>query len=467
MTHFKCSRKTARFIRAVGARVGATVKKLASCFRPRCSKRSPPSPSQCPSPCPPKASTTLNQKAGDKKHVLVSPWTAPPTPSPAATGDEVCGEEESLVRYDPFGPLPPRAPVNGGNTCYLDSVLVAMFAMYDGWDGLIHRLSFDCDVVKRVQAVVNTLRRGKVVQSFALNELRDCLILHAGWYEGCEQHDAAELLSLLLDALHAPFLPLFKNMSHRGNPNLAADHVPFTERVLWLNLTWTPAPSSLPAGRSSATTTNEGSVELGALVDSYFFGEVVHDLQRDIEVTIDDDGDERDGDGTRVSVPTSVDAKVCRSLIPGYTPVRETGEQSSWTASRETFGFMTVPFAVSRFDASGRCKDVRIVRVPTVLDASRYVGPFAVAGVTYKLMLRSVVCHLGESIDLGHYVTYTYADGGGWQRWDDMADGCVRSVEGDVVSGEPRDEGWATEIRRNCYLVFYELVPGDSPGASS
>lgn len=390
------------------------------------------------------------------------------------TGDANCADEESLVSYDPFGSLPARAPINGGNTCYLDSVLVAMFAEYDGWDGLIHRSSSSSDhhwthssssnsctnpsntpssiplpvVVKRVRAVVNILRRGNVMQSSALNELRDCLIEHAGWYAGYDQHDAAEFLSVLLDALHAPFVSLVKNLSHGACPNPVADHVPFTERMLWLSLPSSPpaSSSSLDFSSSPGTTTNDATVWLEDLVDSYFFGEVVHGLQRDIVLSVNNDDDQQyregeEGSGTGVSVPTLVDATVCRSLMPGYTPVRETGEQSSSMASREMFGFVTVPFAVSRFDPSGTCKDVRSVRVPTVLDASRYVGPFAVAGVAYKLILRSVVCHLGESIEVGHYVTYTYAPhGGGWQRWDDMADEFVRSVEGDVVSGEPNDE---------------------------
>lgn len=84
----------------------------------------------------------------------------------------------------------------------------------------------------------------------------------------------------------------------------------------------------------------------------------------------------------------------------------------------------------------------------------------------YTLLLRSVVCHLGETIKSGHYVTYKYvpqvhvAQMGGWRRWDGLDDEPIRSVESEVVTGEPINTKWAVEIRTNFYLLFYELVPG-------
>lgn len=318
--------------------------------------------------------------------------------------------------------VPPRAPINGGNTCYIDSLIVALFAEFDGWDGLLQS-SNTSSLVSQIRAIANDLRSGKVIRPETLNTLRDILIDKAGWHRGRGQHDAAELFACLLDKLHAPFVPLVKNLSHHAAPDSEADHTPFTERMLWLNLY------------------TEGDNHLKRMVDNYFFAEVVHGLLRD-------------------GAPSGVDANVFRSLIPAYTPVRETGEVVSVTRNR--FDFMTIPFAISRFNASGDRKNMSRVIVPTALPATLYVGPFA-AGMQHTLILRSVVCHLGNTMRSGHYVAYTYSAGaGGWRRWDDLDEGPVRSAHGDTINGEPVIRKWAEEIRRNCYLLFYELVPGES-----
>ena len=78
--------------------------------------------------------------------------TAPPSDSLGDSGDFPFGffqkkpehdlpSDDPLIRYDSRLPPPRRAPYNGGNTCYLDCVLVALFAEYDGWDGLLQTAS--------------------------------------------------------------------------------------------------------------------------------------------------------------------------------------------------------------------------------------------------------------------------------------------------------------------------------------
>lgn len=324
----------------------------------------------------------------------------------------------------PLPHIPPRAPLpptNAGNTCYLDAVLVALFADFDGWDGLLLTPN-PSPLAQHLRTIVNLFRTGESISASTISTLRHLLITFAAWHPGRAQHDAAELFARLLDALHAPFVPLVNNLIHRATHDVDADHAPFTERLLWLSL--------------YSRSTNH----LVTMVDNYFYGEVRHGVRR------------------RGAPPPGVDATISRSLIPAYTPTRETGETVS--ADRVNFATLTLPLAISRFNATSTYKDCSPVHIPTALPATSYVNPFA-NGAIHTLILRSIVCHLGTSIQHGHYVAYTYSPIVGWRRWDDMDTTPIRSVSGDVYTGLPEDHAWASEIRHNAYLLFYELVPGE------
>lgn len=319
----------------------------------------------------------------------------------------------------------PRNIVNAGNTCYLDAVIVAMFAEFDGWDAL---LKTDKKPIANVlRPFVNLLRLGDRVPKQQVQTTREALINHANWYKGSAQQDAAELFAILLDNLHAPFVPLVRNLIHgaRADPS---DHTPFTERLLWLR-----SPSR--------------SDSLHAMIQDYFLAGTLQ-VSRGREAA---------------SSNSLVPAQVSISLIPAYTAERETGERVS--ASRLMFDTLVVPFAVRRFRPDNMRKNTNHVQIPTAISAVDYVEPFA-RGMNHILILRSVVCHLGSTIKSGHYVTYTHSSKDGWRRWDDLSSDAVISVAGNVKTGEPSNRRWAKEIAENCYLLFYELVPGDDYNSS-
>lgn len=305
-------------------------------------------------------------------------------------------------------------------------MLIALFAEFDACDALLTPSSPSVSAPRlalcaALCAAVNHLRSGDCVHAPLVAAIR-ALLVRQRWQGATGQQDAAELFAFLFDALGAPFVPLYINLLHTGAPD-AADHAPATERLLWLDL--------VGRGREG-----KGRILLKSMLDDYFFEQKLQGLRRR---------------GIRV------DAAVTKSLIPFYTPTRETGETVS--ARRDKFPYLTVPLAVNRFQPTGS-KSRDAVAVPTALDATKYVNAFA-GGARYTLILRSVVCHMGSTIRSGHYVAYTYGPRVGWRRWNDLDARPVRSVRGSVVSGEPEDAKWAEEIARDCYLLFYELVPGD------
>lgn len=323
-----------------------------------------------------------------------------------------------LVPLSPHPNPSPRNPQNAGNTCYLDSILVSLFAEHDASDSLltVQTPSSTHETLRRtLRTAINYIRRGQVLPSSAIRDVRGALI-KLGWHSGFAQQDAAELYAFLLDELNAPFVPLYNNLSHGGVPDVA-DHTPSTERLLWLDL--------------------HGGGALTTMLDRYFFGQVIRGLRRG---------------------GITVDARLTRNLFPFYTPTRETGETVD--ARRVNFRYLTVPMAINRFRNRDVCKNRAFVDVPTAIDATNYVNHNA-GGARYTLILRSAVCHIGYSIASGHYVCYTFEPKVGWRRWNDLDDAPVKSVRGDVRVGLPENELWKEEIARDSYLLFYELVPGD------
>ncbi|CDF37332.1 unnamed protein product [Chondrus crispus] len=312
----------------------------------------------------------------------------------------------------------PRNFRNAGNSCYISSLLVSLFADFDALDALLLAPTPLCDALRRA---VNLVRSAQPVSLPRVRALRAALI-DAGWHRGTGQQDVAELLAFLFDALSAPFVPLYNNILHARTPD-PADHVPSTERLLWLDVP--PPPPSAPR------------VHLRALLDDYFFAQTRPGLRRQ---------------------GVGVDATVAKSLLPFYTPDRETGE--TVRATRHKFRYLTLPLALKRFGAHSGEKRRDPVSIPTALDCTDYVNEFA-GGARYSMLLRSVVCHRGPSIGAGHYVAYTYGPRVGWRQWNDLDEGAVRSARGSAATGEPEREMWAEEIARDSYLLLYELVPGD------
>lgn len=352
-----------------------------------------------------------------------------------------------------------RNVVNAGNSCYADAVLAAAFAQWDAYDGLVRDGGADTRVrlAEAVRVVVDAMRAGETA-SAKMTEAVRAASRSAGFATRRGQEDAAEWFVFLVDSLGAPFLALGENLLHDARASsssslllTADDERVSTERLLWLSLPSEPRTVDAP-------------VPLTTLVDSYFLGDQLRGLRRHA---------------------TTVDAWKARRLLPEYTPLRETGEVAAINdAAAFPFRAVSVPFALKRYDASGRSKARARVTLPPVIPFTDHVEPpppstatssasitSASAARTYSLVLRSVVCHIGHSLNSGHYIAYTYdafgtmrsrsrahtpRAGREWTRWNDLKHGGVEYFDDGRLPDDVRDH-----LERDSYLVFYELVPGN------
>ncbi|KAJ1723701.1 hypothetical protein LPJ53_001982 [Coemansia erecta] len=348
----------------------------------------------------------------------------------------LCARDGILYDLDVSAGL--RGMVNShGTTCYIDSVVVALFGAQQSCDALLHLRDLGSAEANHLQAVcrlaVNVLRGGDVVDAALVEELRAALV-QCGWLAGCPgrrlgQQDAGELYLFLVDALRMPFLPLGVRMEH-GADRDAGDSRVATQRMLELSFPSAPSASAAASAEDEAG----GALLLQALLEQYFFDNRVEQLERRLAAA---------------SVRTN--AWSILSILPFYTPQSEAG---LGLAEYPDDAPLIVPLLIKRYavDAQGSAKRVgRRVITPLVLDVTKIVsseGPGSAAAaagdskdgradgapreshrrgadavqlqgqqpppppppypehVQYRLVLRAAVCHKGASAGSGHYVAF-------------------------------------------------------------
>ncbi|KAI9466410.1 hypothetical protein BX667DRAFT_459845, partial [Coemansia mojavensis] len=123
---------------------------------------------------------------------------------------------------------------NAGDTCYLDSIIAALFATHTSSDGLLFMRDLGSRDANGVQALcrllANFLRAGELVSADMIEQLRAQLV-KCGWSGAHGQQDAGELFLFLMQTLQMPFLPLEMRMVHGADAD-AGDSRVVTQRAL-------------------------------------------------------------------------------------------------------------------------------------------------------------------------------------------------------------------------------------------
>ncbi|KAI5862762.1 cysteine proteinase [Durotheca rogersii] len=139
-----------------------------------------------------------------------------------------------IVSYNPAVHM--LGAENRGNvTCYLDSLLFAMFAKLESFECMLKNDSMD-EPQKRLAALlrlwINMLRSGKLIETNMTEKIQDALAA-CGWKEAqlLEQQDTSEAFAFITETLQLPLLPLQVDLFHQGK-NDDADHKVVYERLL-------------------------------------------------------------------------------------------------------------------------------------------------------------------------------------------------------------------------------------------
>ncbi|KAL1924769.1 uncharacterized protein VTP21DRAFT_4423 [Calcarisporiella thermophila] len=353
--------------------------------------------------------------------------------------EEVLNADEGIV--EEVGEMLSGAENYKGATCYIDSLLFAMFAKTTAFDGMLTS-TVESPERRRLQTwvrlFVNQLRSGRLVTCATVAQLWDEM-RQSGWHGVDErgeptQEDSGELFVFLTTELQSPYLPLGVKLMHGAKEDVDDNRL-VTERLI---------PLSIPAGHP--TIAPDGPLRLEEVLSENFFGNLVSDVRRMVPQ------DEKS------SVEISVRAWQVLELLPFYSSLNEQGDEVQAYSYQFPDESMVLPLCLKRYRYNHQGHSSRIKRqifVPASLDFSPFVSGSEDASDTiqgYRLELVSVVCHQGESVQAGHYVAYVSDGRGGYWRHDDLDSPRIRPIcrERDVAAAFV-DFSW------NAYLLCYAL----------
>lgn len=466
--------------------------------------------------------------------------------------------EGLLIGYDPGVKLL-GAENRKAVTCYLDSILFAMFSRLDSFEAMLYH-EFTDQAKSRLAMLlrlwVNLLRSGKLITTDITQLLQEALA-ECGWKEAADLHqqDASEAFTFITEKLELPLLTLKMDIYHTGREDATDDHKFVNERLLEV---------AIPADVAD----HEQSVPLEDCLEAYFNNriEVKRYLERQSTMnsmrtasnpesgcekagamhveTVELDSSALSQSPTSAMAPSSLESPMRRratsiiqqrfvsddhghssppkyeadvkrppgrfrsgsirkevmmpawqffSLIRTFakypkcllvqagsqltiawytnnTPKNDAQVAAHFSAKRPILGMCLKRYS---FTESGEATRLGTrIDIPTEIGLPHFISDDSMGedGPIYgnfKLSLQSVVCHRGNSVESGHYISLVKgtnssedAEIGGsseeiqkphhWMRFDDLASQRITLVD---INQALKDE--------MPYLLFYQIVPID------
>ncbi len=121
-------------------------------------------------------------------------------------------------------------------TCYMDSILFAMFSRLDSFEPMLYN-TFENNAKNKLGMLlrlwVNLLRSGKLITTDITQLLQESLA-ECGWKEAAKLHqqDASEAFTFITEKLELPLLTLKMDIYHTGREDATDDHKLINERLL-------------------------------------------------------------------------------------------------------------------------------------------------------------------------------------------------------------------------------------------
>ncbi|KAI8098162.1 ubiquitin carboxyl-terminal hydrolase-domain-containing protein [Gilbertella persicaria] len=373
---------------------------------------------------------------------------------------------------------------DGGTSCYIDSLLFAMYISNTAFDPLLTYdipLEEDQDNKIKLQTLmrlfVNKLRKGHFISADYVHWFRK-ILKEAKWNGQDEaghwtQEDASELFLFITETFDLPYLPFQIRLFHGANKDSDDDRV-MTDRTLTL---------SIPETNNSVK-----EIKLQDILVDYFYNSIITGVRRQVdsshsheEVTENvaasptiqsmiNNTDEKPS-SKRALVKkndghVAVTAWQVLELLPFYSPTNEQGISINAQVDAsfpDTHMILPIVLKRYRYDHSGgSTKNKKRVEIPVTIDFNKFVNqnvddplcPTCGHLVDWTLHFKSAVCHKGDSPFSGHYVSYARVmsadESYHWIKLDDMN-------QASRVTQMTDDASVHADLAENAYIIFYEL----------
>jgi len=348
--------------------------------------------------------------------------------------DEVRQDSRDGLVYSVDGELRGSDNVDG-IACFLDALLFSLYARHDLFDAMLFGLGEDAAgrLALALRLWVNMLRAGLLIEEGITRPLLQ-RIAECGWRDVHDgQQDASEAFLFITQALAMPYFTLTVDLAHSGKEDALDDHKVVNERLLYVSI---GAPDGPP-------------ISLQACLEEFFASQVdvVRGLERRATIDSSKGNSTHHETGNWQEGNTQIPAWQFFRLLPFYTCMDPSLPAAS--LDRPVLGVCLKRFAM---DAEG----CMIKNARRVIVADRILFPPFIARDSEgtesqqgsELNLLSAVCHRGDSLHSGHYISLVRdPNTGSWLRFDDLATPKVVPVDGKKAFSQ-----------EDPYLLFYELV---------
>ncbi|KAJ9088642.1 hypothetical protein DSO57_1020977 [Entomophthora muscae] len=345
-----------------------------------------------------------------------------------------------------------------------------MYSQETAFDCLLHSRPLKkagADLLQtKCRFFVNLLRSNCLIRSETVEGLRSQLI-KCGWRANRDsQEDAVEFFLFLTGVFELPFLPLNIQLFH-GALEDASDDKFTADRVLALSLPPSLFPSKLPPSRPSDLSLISGLsnrsdapsrevISVETLLLDYFCSNRIQGIRRSLQPS-----QQSECEKTAVT-----DAWSMLKLLPFYTSQNELGVVSEIREADLSDPDLILPLMIKRYTQAPDgtyIRDSRHIALSTEINFNNFIKrldePIAeIPTKEYRLQLKAVVCHIGTSLQSGHYIVYVRDTvTNDWLELDDLSQEKVRRF----TSVRSATKAFA-RMGQNAYLLLYKLSTGPS-----
>lgn len=293
---------------------------------------------------------------------------------------------------------------NGLNTCYIDSLLMALFYKPCTYlESLLHSDPKDLNCIY-LQEIIKTkfidqVRKNNSVIADIINEIR--IYSHeCGWLTGIpneydelfEQQDINEFYSFLLNAINVPLIEIQRQTLYENYE--CGDNIGDPETIPFINLI-------IPD--------NTDEISVKELINYWMNHNTVNNVNKEVV---------ENGEKTIKSVNGLNIYRIVN--IPTF-----------------------VALSISRFNTTNE-------RIETKIDIQKKIKLHHISDNNYGLRWRihSMICHRGENPKNGHYYSVLYGSNNNWLLFDDQSIPCLKEIS-------LKDKNIAETIKKEVVFIIY------------